>query len=352
MAILTLQKIRIMKKSIGIDISKEKFDVCMKVMDRQSGAVTTKGTRTFANTQAGFDSFIEWIIKKEATDALMVVEATGVYHENLTCFLYDKRLNICVELPNKIKNYARCLNVKTKNDRKDAAIIAQYALERKPRLWEPMTPQMLEMRSVSREIQALKHMLVQLKNQMHALSASGFIAGDTLKQHTLVLNTVSTSISQLENSLEQLAAKDRDFIERARKVATIKGVQLLTVLHVLCETNGFFLSGNLRQAVSYAGLDVSEYSSGTIRGKSSISKRGNSHIRQLLYMPAMVAANRTDTPIADLANRVKKRNPHSKKIGIIAAERKLLILIYTLWKKNEEYDIEKHRRSCRVEVKE
>lgn len=38
---------------------------------------------------------------------LYVMEATGIYHEALAYFLFDKEQQISIVLPNKISSYAR-----------------------------------------------------------------------------------------------------------------------------------------------------------------------------------------------------------------------------------------------------
>jgi hypothetical protein len=46
----------IVKQSIGIDIAKDKFDVCFSVLDA-SGRMAIKSSRKFANHQSGFACF-------------------------------------------------------------------------------------------------------------------------------------------------------------------------------------------------------------------------------------------------------------------------------------------------------
>ena len=87
---------------------------------------------------------------------------------------------------------------------------------------------------------------------------------------------------------------------------------------------------------SYAGLDVPSHQSGTVDGKRSISKRGNVRLRAALYFPAMVAV-RYNQPLKENYSRIVEKHPTQKKIGIAAVERKLLLLMYMLWKKNESF---------------
>ena len=149
-------------------------------------------------------------------------------------------------------------------------------------------------------------------------------------------------IESYHDEVVRLAKEDEAFYARVEMVCTIKGVRAITVLTVLCETDGFQLCQSARQAVSYAGLDVSEYQSGTILKDKRISKKGNARIRHALYLPAMVAGT-TGGPVSlmNLYKRVKQKHPTAKKVAIVAVERKLLMLIYTLWKKQEPFDPEK-----------
>lgn len=89
--------------------------------------------------------------------------------------------------------------------------------------------------------------------------------------------------------------------------------------------------------MSYAGMDVTQNESGKYKGKTRISKRGNTRIRQALYMPSL-SATTANEPIKELYQRINERNPDTKRKGVVAGMRKLLILTYTLWKKDEEYN--------------
>ena len=54
-------------------------------------------------------------------------------------------------------------------------------------------------------------------------------------------------------------------------------------------------------------------------------------------MPALVAV-RHNRQIREAYGRICLKHPNEKKIGITAAMRRLLLLIYTLWKNGETYD--------------
>ncbi|MVN23540.1 transposase [Mucilaginibacter sp. HMF7410] len=87
---------------------------------------------------------------------------------------------------------------------------------------------------------------------------------------------------------------------------------------------------------SYAGYDVVQRESGTsIKGKTKISKKGNRYIRNALYFPAMVACRYNPVLKENYLRIIQKKT--SKMIGQVAIQRKLLALMYTLWKNDTEF---------------
>lgn len=329
-----------MKKTIlvvGIDISKDDFHVCIKEKDADS-TVKIKGSSSFSNNKKGFIELIQWVSKREKTSSSIhyVMEATGTYYENLAYFLYEKRCAVFVVLANKIKHFAKSLNIKTKTDKVDAAIIADIGIERKLPEWKPMADDFKELRDLCRELLSLKQEKVRAKCQLHAMEHSHLKTPSVLKIKENQITFYKQSIQEIELEIRKIVNRDSKLKERIEMIATVKGLGLITIVIVLCETNGFELFNNIRQVVSYAGLDVQMKESGTFVGKTRISKKGNPRIRQCLYMPALTATLHNDK-IKDLYKRINERNPDVKKKGIVAGMRKLLILIFVLWKKNEEY---------------
>jgi transposase len=105
---------------------------------------------------------------------------------------------------------------------------------------------------------------------------------------------------------------------------------------VIAETSGIALIKSGKQLTSYAGYDVVMKESGSYRGKTKISKKGNRHIRAVLHMPSMtcVRVNPTLKPFYQSLNPTKAK----PMIALVAVQRKLLILMFTLCKNEEYYD--------------
>jgi len=325
-----------LKSSVGIDISKDSFEVCIKQL--VSERVVIKATHSFQNSFKGFDDFLKWTLRK-VSSPIFVMETTGVYHEDLTHFLYSNDQKVSVVLANKMKHFAKSLNIKTKTDKADAQMIAQYGLERQLEWWQPMMPQMKNLRDLCRERLSLKKDLVRSKCQVHALKHAHSTLDVVLQLKEQQIEFLEKNIQIIENEIIRITEQDMEFSQRVKNIETIKGLRLLTIVTVLCETNGFAQFNNIRQVVSYAGLDIAERQSGLFKGKTRISKKGNSRIRECLYMPALSATSYNEH-IKALYQRVIERNPTIKRKGVIAGMRKLLVLIFVLWKKNEAYNLE------------
>ena len=324
--------------AVGIDISKDDFHVCLKEKTA-SEAVKIKGTRSFSNDSKGFDDLVLWVLKREkqGTRVCYIMEATGTYYENLAYYLHGKGKKVSVVLPNKINHFAKSLNVKTKTDKVDSGFIAQIGIERELPIWKPMSANYKHLRDLCREMLSLKKERSRAKCQLHAMEYSHEKTPSVLQIKETLIDFYEKLILQIETEITKIIKTDKELKNRIEKIMKVKGLGLITIVVVLCETNGFELFNNIRQVVSFAGLDIKMNESGKFKGKTKISKKGNARIRQCLFMPAMCATNWNDK-IKDLYDRIAERNPGIKRKGVIAAMRKLLILIFVLWKNGEEYN--------------
>ena len=326
------------KVAVGIDISKDDFHVCLKEKTA-SETVKIKGTRSFSNDNKGFDDLVSWVLKREkqGTRVCYIMEATGTYYENLAYYLHGKGKKVSVVLPNKINHFAKSLNVKTKTDKVDSDFIAQIGIERELPIWKPMSANYKHLRDLCREMLSLKKERSRAKCQLHAMEYSHEKTPSVLQIKETLIDFYEKLILQIETEITKIIKTDKELKNRIEKIMKVKGLGLITIVVVLCETNGFELFNNIRQVVSFAGLDIKMNESGKFKGKTKISKKGNARIRQCLFMPAMCATNWNDK-IKDLYDRIAERNPGIKRKGVIAAMRKLLILIFVLWKNGEEYN--------------
>ena len=326
---------RTLKQSIGIDVAKDSLVCCIGDLN-QDGAQTFSKTKTFSNDPEGFAQMIQWIAPLRCGDIIFVMEATGVYYENLAYWLDSHDEKLSVLLPNKVKHFAKSLNIKTKTDGVDAQLLSRIGLERGLVHWKMPSKLMREIKFLSREYREAKAKLVVTKNQLHAREHSYGCPSSTEKRLRKQIALLETQLLEIEAELRTTAISDSSLYDKIIKLNTIPGISFMTIISILAETNAFILVQNAKQLVSYSGLDIQHNQSGLKDGKTRISKKGNSFIRNALYMPAL-CASRHNPDMKVFYTRLSEKKA-AKKIGITAVARKLLILMYILWKNNAEFE--------------
>jgi transposase len=324
-----------MKLVAGIDVSKDSLQVCLK--EQSEKGIGIKRTHSFSNDYNGFKELLKRSGKDPSEPVAYVMEATGSYYENVACFLYDQGREVYVVLANRIKHYAKSLNVKTKTDKVDASIIAGFGIEREMSKREPVCAEYRQLRDLCRELLSIRKEVNRAKNQRHAMQHAHEKNAFMQQLKADQTGFYEDSLKRMEAEIHRLPEAGPSLKKGVEEIVKVKGLGMLTVVIVLCETNGFQSFSNIRQVVSYAGLDVEMKESGAFKGKTKISKKGNSRIRQALYMPALSATVHNKN-IGALYERIAAKNPKQKCKGIVAGMRKLLILIFVLWKKKEEYN--------------
>ncbi|QMU65676.1 MAG: IS110 family transposase [Flavobacteriaceae bacterium] len=327
----------IIKYGIGIDISKSTFTASICTL-QDDYSLRFGDSCEFDNEKKGFNQFLKWVKKQtiKGIEAFYIMEATGVYYEHLAYHLYYLKKPLHVALPSNTKHYFKSLNVKSKTDNIDSKILSQFACERKHNPWNPPKDIYLRLRAITRYLEQLKSQKTLINNRIHSKEHSYAVPKEIIKQEYRLLKELEKSISICEKQIEVLVQSDDELSLKVDKLSSIKGVGFTTVTIIVAETLGFEYFYNKKQVTSYAGFDVVYRDSGSsLNGKTRISKKGNSHIRRALYFPSLVAARHNKEMKIFYDRVVKKRN--IKKIGSVAVARKLLELMYILWKTDQYY---------------
>jgi len=91
--------------SLGIDISKLKFDVCL------SGPGGKFRHHVFPNSLAGFTQLCVWLSQQRVERAHACLEATGIYDEALATYLHEAGHLVSVVNPAAIKDTSTAVSV-------------------------------------------------------------------------------------------------------------------------------------------------------------------------------------------------------------------------------------------------
>ena len=328
-----------LKYGVGIDMGKDEFYACVSAIDNAQ-RIKVKATHAFKNDPKGIVEFFRWTnhhCKDNSQPVHFLMEATGVYYEQLALFLHHKQAHVCVILPQKAKHYIQALGLKTKTDGVDAQALATMVCQQRIEAWRPISEAMYKLRQLTRQQIDLQQFKTQLSNQLLALEVGMYYSLTVKKQLIKLIAELDTQIAECLKLITKAIAENAEWQRKVEQICLIKGVGVLTVVNLITETNEFALFENQRQLVSYAGYDVVENQSGKRVGRTRISKRGNSRIRRALHMSALQVVRYDQHPFAGLYERVFERTRIKMK-GYVAVQRKLLTIIYALWKKDTKYD--------------
>jgi transposase len=231
----------------------------------------------------------------------------------------------------------RTLQQKTITDKTAAQAIALFGLERKLQQWTKPKATYKKLRQLTRERSQLIELKTICKNQLHAEQREAEGNKKSMARLKKRIELLDKQEREIQAELRELIKADPEVQQVVVLLCSISGIGILTAATVLGETNGFDLIRNKRQLSSYAGLDVQEKQSGTsIKGKPRISKRGNKHLRKAMHLPAL-AAIRHDQHYKAVFTRLVAKDGIKMKAAV-AVQRKLLEMMFTIFKKRETYD--------------
>ena len=141
-------------------------------------------------------------------------------------------------------------------------------------------------------------------------------------------------IKMTEQELER-QLKETGFYE---SLISIQGIGIVSAAMFVGEVGDINRFDSYEQIRRYAGLNLVENSSGNHKGKTTISKRGRSLLRSILYRMAFTMVNKNNE-LKELYKYLttRKENQLKKKQAIVAVIGKILQIIYAVVTKNEEY---------------
>ena len=313
----------------GIDVGSEELILLI----RKNG--NSCKTQKFANAPADRARLVKKLA--DLPGIIVCLEATGVYHFDLSIALHDAGVALMVLNPKSSHNFAKVLMKNSKTDDVDAETLAQYAERMDFVAWTRPSDEKITLRCFSRRIDALTRQKAAAKNNCHALSA-------TRGTPKAVLRDVKLAISQLEKRIERLAKGARVLIGKHADLA--RAFALLTSVKGIAQTSAIALMGELlllpaglshREWVKFAGLDPRAFDSGkSVHKKTRISKAGNRHIRSALYMPALSAKQHDPYVKAYFQHLVDKGKLPLQ--ALCAVMRKLLHAIHGMLKQDKPFD--------------
>ncbi len=314
-----------MEHIVGIDIAKEKFDVCL-LDDRGEGH-----QESFVNSKSGINKLHNWLKKRGAKTAQVCLEATGVYGDLVAETLHQRGYTVSVVNPARIKAYADSRLQRNKTDALDAALIAQFCRTQVPPAWTPPPPELKELRALVRHLDDLKQERQRAKNRREAQTTSRAVVQQLQAQIALL----DQQIQQTQQLIHDHINRHPDLKQQQDLLKSIPGLGDLTVCRLLAELGDLRRFDDVRQVVAFVGLNPRQHQSGRKRVTQGISRTGRASLRAALYMPAVVARS-CNPALRDWAQQLQQRGLTGKQI-IVAVMRKLLHLAYGVLKSRQVF---------------
>lgn len=311
---------------LGIDLAKLTFDVTLL---RESG---DRRHKQFANTPAGFRELQDWLTNQHIERVHACMEATNVYWEALAAFLHDAQHIVSVVNPARIKGFAQSQMNRTKTDKQDSRIIAEFCLQSKPQAWTAPSQAQRSLRALVRHRDDLLQTRTQLSNRLGDTSDS--VVRESLES---VLASVEQQLTSVEARLKQHLSEHSELGEQAALLRAIVGIGAITAYKLLAEFYDIDAYASAKALAADAGVTPAQYESGTsVRRRPRLSKLGKANVRAALYWPAITAMRRCEGFKA-FAARLAARGK-AKGVIIGAVMRKLLHVVYGVLKHKTPYD--------------
>ena len=262
---------------LGVDMAKNKFDAALCL---DTGVIYQ---HTFTNDLAGFAELIVWLEARLKNAKLLVgIEATGSYWTALAVKLHAQGYRVSILNPAYVKAHGQSQGLRTKTDRVDARLIADYLSKNHCECWEPLAPELEELRELMRFHADVVQLTVAATQRAEGLRT----AAVRRLQHELT--------RWLEDFGKRVLAAARthtrqhDSLKRVVQcLDSVPGIGELTALRLASELPR---GRSARSVSAWAGLTPRQHVSGTsVHRPARLCKQGSDYVRTSLYWPAVTA---------------------------------------------------------------
>ncbi len=323
----------------GCDVAKDTFDAALWLPceSEEPRAMKEVPVKTFERSEEGVRGCIAWLdamVDGCEESCRVVMEATGKYSTQLAVWMLAQRdsLSPAIVNPETTCRFAQSLAGRNKTDRTAARALARYGTERPPAPYVPLSPELAELRDLSRYRQAVIQIRVAEENRAKESYESPGVRR-LLKERIARFHRDEKKIEvEMAKVLKKSPELDRD----AKHLQTVYGVGFITATSILAELGDLRRFATARQMTAFAGVCPRNEVSGTsVHKKPRMSKKGPSRVRKALYMAAMTAIG-TDSELADCYERLLDQKK-TKMAALGAIMRKILIVMRAILISGEPY---------------
>jgi transposase len=288
---------------VGIDVAKKALDVCVEPERR-------------AFTCDADPAGIKHLLGQLPTPGtcLVVVESTGSYHRRLVAELVAAGHHVAIANPRQVRDFAKGHGILAKTDRLDAAVLAHFGRQVRPRIVRPAHAKQADLEALVTRRRQLVALRTAEKNRLE-----GPLPKTVHKSIQQVIDLLTKQVERIEKDILRHIESDDDWNAKAKLLSSVPGVGPATIATLLAELPELGIL-NRQQIATLVGVAPICRDSGQTNGPRHIGG-GRADVRTTLYMAAL-AARRCNPTIQRFAERLKAAGKAAK-VVITACMRKL-----------------------------
>jgi len=269
------------KVFVGVDVAKDKLDI----------SITLDGlkydTLQILNKEGSILDFFVYLKNTyKKSDFYFGYEATSNYMHVLQKLLTQNGFSHIMINPYMMSHYLRHLNSRKKTDILDSVGIAKFIQTLDQEDFKTVFNQSEKsLRKYTSTINLLRKLDTQLSNFVHSQKDNPIPLID------LLIVSLRAKIKEVKKELEKEAEKVLKelfphVIELQKQIKGVGFALLLELIPIFLKSHNY----TLKQLQSFVGLSPRLYESGSsVRKKETMSKRGSSLVRKLLYLSTLSA---------------------------------------------------------------
>jgi transposase len=300
----------------GVDVSKDRLDVCLRWSEPESH----EDVFFVTHDDAGIDTLISRLL--EERPVMVILEATGGFERGVVGALAAEGLQVAVVNPRQVRDFARATGRLAKTDRIDASILARFAEAIRP---APKPRPEEEIRALQGILARRRQLVGMLTAENNRLPTASKPAAKRIAAH---IRWLEKELSRTDGDLDTAIKSNSTLRENETLLRSVPGVGPVLARTLLAEVPELGTLTHKRLA-ALVGVAPLNRDSGTLGGRRSVWG-GRAEVRAALYMGALVAARRNPV-VRDFYERLLAAGK-PKKVALVACMRKLLAIINAVLK--------------------
>jgi transposase len=303
----------------GIDVAKDKVDVCIRSLSARC---------TFASTPEGRRELVLWLRQRRA--GMAVMEASGGYDREWARALRKAKIKVRIADPKRVRRFAQSAGRLAKNDKIDAEMIAWFAetFDEAPcQAYDADREKLVQMVYAR---QGLIDIQTELRNK-----GEHSVPEVVKRAHDRLLRKVEAELATIDVAISEMIQSTPHFAELADIIESVPGLARKTSAGLIAAMPELGQASD-KAVAALLGAAPYDDDSGKRRGERYI-QGGRRRIRNLFYMACMGAATRHNPVLKAFYQRLLAKGK-KKKVAIVACMRKLIVILNTMIARREKWD--------------